>query len=209
MRRSTRKAFARAAVPRHRDAMTNSWTLAALLVSSLALSGCDHPTAPAAAAPAAAAPSAPSPAEVAAHLDTRMAVPLSAKVALEQKEEMRAHLVAVQAIIAAAARNDFPAVAAAAKKIGYSEEEVQMCAQMGAGAPGFTQVAISFHRAADTIADAAKKKDRAAVLAALDATLNRCVGCHAAFKQQIVDDATWARLTAATPPIGGQPAHQP
>lgn len=189
----------------------------ALSLASLALAGCNR-GAPAAEAPAPAAAAAPSPqpaaaaasaVEAAAHLDTRIPVPLLPMMAQHQKQQMRDHLAAVQAIIAAAAKNDFAAVAAATRRIGYSEEEAQECTHMGAGAPGFTQVAISFHRTADTIAEAAKKKDRGAVLAALDATLSRCVGCHAAFKQQIVDEATWARLTGAAAPMPGHAVHQP
>ena len=44
------------------------------------------------------------------------------------------------------------------------------------------------------------KKDRAGVLAALDATLNVCVSCHSAYKQQVVDEATWAKLTSKPAP---------
>jgi hypothetical protein len=29
-----------------------------------------------------------------------------------------------------------------------------------------------------------------------DDLLHRCVGCHATYRQQVVDEATWQRLTA-------------
>jgi mono/diheme cytochrome c family protein len=76
----------------------------------------------------------------------------------------------------------------------------QMCAHFGAAAPGFTDKALEFHRTADTIAAAAKEQDRAAVLKALGATLQTCTGCHATFRQQIVDEATWNRLTGTPAP---------
>jgi len=75
----------------------------------------------------------------------------------------------------------------------------RMCEHMGAAAPGFTEQAVAFHRTADTIAAAANANDADAVLYALDATLQTCTQCHAAFRQQVVDEATWTRLT--TEPI--------
>jgi cytochrome c556 len=62
---------------------------------------------------------------------------------------------------------------------------------MGAAAPGFTEQALGFHAAADRIAVAARERDRARVAAELGATLETCTSCHAAWKQQIVDEATW------------------
>jgi cytochrome c556 len=119
--------------------------------------------------------------------DARTPVPMPPMMAQHQKEQMRAHLSAVQEIVAALAQNDFKGVEAGSKKIGYSDSMAQMCQHMGAGAPGFTDTAIAFHKTADTIGAAARKKDRAAVLSALGATLSTCVGCHATYKQQIVE----------------------
>jgi cytochrome c556 len=127
--------------------------------------------------------------------DTRASLPLTAMMAAHQKANMRDHLAAVQEIVAALAANDMPAVEKAARRIGYSDSMAQMCRHMGAGAPGFTDLALSFHRTADTIAAAAERGDRQAATAALAATLSTCVGCHAAYKQEVVDEATWRRLT--------------
>jgi cytochrome c556 len=66
---------------------------------------------------------------------------------------------------------------------------------MGAAAPGFAAMALTFHHTADTIGDAARRGDRAGVLAALDRTLQTCVGCHSAYRQEVVDEGTWKRLT--------------
>ena len=138
--------------------------------------------------------------DAAAKMDSRTPVPLVPMMAEHQKQQMRNHLAAVQEIVAALAKNDFPRVEEATKKIGYSDSMAQMCTHMGAAAPGFTPTAISFHKTADRIGVAAKKKDRAAVLAALDATLSTCVACHSAYKQQVVDEATWTKLTSMAPP---------
>jgi hypothetical protein len=128
-------------------------------------------------------------------LDTRAPVPLLPMMANHQKQSMREHLTAVQAIVAAAAAEDFGAIAQAASRIGYSEQMGQMCSHVGAGAPGFTEQALAFHHTADTIGDAARAHDLHGVLAALSATLTDCTGCHAAFKQQVV--AELATATAA------------
>jgi hypothetical protein len=128
-------------------------------------------------------------------LDTRTPVPLTAMIGEHQKRNMRDHLAAVHEIVAALAADDLSAVEKAARRIGYSDSMAQMCQHMGAGAPGFTDMALAFHRTADTIAAAAERGDRQAATAALAATLSTCVGCHAAYKQEVVDEATWRRLT--------------
>jgi hypothetical protein len=76
----------------------------------------------------------------------------------------------------------------------------QMCNHMGAGAPGFTEQALAFHHTADKIGAAARKRDMPGVVSALGETLATCTGCHATFKQKVVDEATWASLTGRTSP---------
>ncbi len=153
-------------------------------------------------APPPAASVAPPATARAASLDGRVPLPLLPMMAEHQKEQMRDHLGAVREIVAALAKKDFAAVEEASRKIGYSDPMAQMCTHMGAGASGFTPTAIAFHRTADGIGTAARARDAGAVLAALDATLDRCVACHATYKQEIVDEATWTRLTGAPPPMG-------
>jgi cytochrome c556 len=130
--------------------------------------------------------------------DTRQPLPLPAMMAEHQKQDMRGHLGAVQAIVAAIGHDDMDGVAKAAAGIGYSEAMGQMCEHMGAAAPGFTTMALNFHHTADTIGDAARRGDRAGVLSALDRTLQACVGCHATYRQEVVDEETWKKLTAAS-----------
>ncbi|MBI5495923.1 MAG: hypothetical protein HY904_12940 [Deltaproteobacteria bacterium] len=146
------------------------------------------------------APAAPSPADALDQMDTRTAVPLLPMMANHQKQNMRDHLLAVQEIVAAVAADDFAAIEKAAGRIGYSQQMAQMCTHMGAGAPGFTEQALTFHRTADGIAAAARERNRGRVLVELGATLQTCTGCHAAWKQRVVDDPTWQRLTASAPP---------
>jgi cytochrome c556 len=138
-------------------------------------------------------------------MDQRSPLPLPAMMAEHQKQNMREHLTAIQGIVAAIARDDMDGVAKAASRIGFSEAMGQMCEHMGAAAPGFTERALDFHHTADTIGDAARRGDRPAVLTALDRTLQACVGCHATYRQEIVDETTWQRLTKAAAPSGSSP----
>lgn len=162
----------------------------AFLVAALALAGChaesrDAP-APPASTPAHTAVPAPSARPTLDELDQRRPVPLLPVMAQHQKANMREHLEAVQAVVAAAASGDFDQVAVAAKRMGYSDAMGRMCQHMGAAAPGFTEQALLFHHTADEIVAAATQRDNAAVLAALSKTLRTCTACHAMYKQQLV-----------------------
>jgi len=119
-------------------------------------------------------------------LDPRTPVPLSAAMAIHQKQEMRDHLRAVQEITAALAKDDFDAIATSAARIAWSEPQAQMCKHMGTGALGFAAAGEHFHHTADGIAGAARRHDRAAVAQALGDTLATCVGCHETYRQEIV-----------------------
>jgi cytochrome c556 len=116
-------------------------------------------------------------------------------MAHHQKQSMRDHLVAVQEIVAAVAADDLPSAERAAGRLGSSETMGRMCSHMGAGAPGFTQQALAFHRTADGIVAAAREGNRPQLLSALNATLHACTSCHSAWKQQVVDQTTWERVT--------------
>jgi hypothetical protein len=146
-------------------------------------------------------------AEALDRMDTRSPVPLLPMMASHQKQNMRDHLLAVQQIVAALAADDYPAVERAVGRIGFSEQMGQMCTHMGAAAPGFTEQALTFHHTADRIAAAAKARDRGRVLTEFAATLQTCTACHALWKQQVVDDQTWSRLTATAAPTGHEIPH--
>ena len=160
------------------------WSIVVLLAACQA-SPRHERTAATASAPAPVAP--PTAVEELDRLDERRALPLLPMMANHQKQNMREHLVVVQEVIAATAQRDFAKVALAAGRIGYSETMGRMCEHMGAGAPGFTEQALSFHRSADRIADAARREDSVAVLTALSETLTTCTACHATYKQKLVD----------------------
>jgi hypothetical protein len=146
------------------------------------------------------ASSAPSAAEQLDRIDGRSPVPLLPAMASHQKQSMRDHLAAVQEMVAALSIADFSAVETAAARIGFSATMGQMCTHMGAGAPGFSDQAIEFHHTADRIGAAAREQDSSRVLMALGATLQACTSCHAVWKQQVVDEPTWQRLTASLSP---------
>jgi hypothetical protein len=178
-----------------------SWIRHRAWLALLALVACRSPAAP--------VPPSPPPACAAQasldDLDARVAVPLLPMMANHQKQNMRDHLLAVQEIVLAAGRDDFAGVETAAGRIGFSPRMGQMCTHMGAGAAGFTEQALAFHHTADSIASAARQRDRAAVMAALGKTLQACTGCHEVYRQRVVDDATWTRLTSKAAPAGHRP----
>lgn len=136
-----------------------------------------------------------------AEMDPRKPVPLQPMMAWHQKQNMMEHLQAIQGITKALAEDDWEGVQAASKLIESSPQMAQMCQHMGAGAEGFTELALEFHKRADKIGEAAKIKDTKEVLRATTHTLEACTSCHAAYKQDVVDAATWTKLTGS--------AHQP
>lgn len=143
-------------------------------------------------------PSGCAPLEELAALDTRQSVPLQPMMAWHQKQNMMAHLVVIQRITDALAREDWEGVAAASALIASSPQMQQTCEHMGAGADGFTERALDFHRRADAIGVAARAKDGTAVLQATSHTLEACTSCHATYRQEVVDAATWQARTGAT-----------
>lgn len=148
----------------------------------------------------------PSPYEQLAAMDTRAPVPLQPMMAHHQKQNMMEHLEAIQQIVDGAAREDWAQVKSAAALIETSPQMSQMCTHMGAGAPGFTELALSFHKAADTIAPAAEAADVGAVLSATSATLVVCTQCHATYRQEVVSAETFAARTGSDHQAG---AHAP
>lgn len=138
-----------------------------------------------------------SPHDELATMDGRIPVPMPPRMANHHRQQMREHLEAVQAIVAALATDDFPAVRTAAEPISASSSNAHQCEMMGRGADGFTEQALRFHETANGIVAAADAKDRAAVLSAVSETIAVCTGCHAAFRQEIVTWEVWKARTAA------------
>lgn len=133
-----------------------------------------------------------------AAMDGRTPVPLQPMMAWHQKQNMMEHLVAIQRITGALASDDWDAVSKASKTIESSPQMQQMCQHMGAGAEGFTELALEFHKRADAIGVAAKAKDKNAALKATSHTLEACTSCHATFRQEVVDAATWESRTGSS-----------
>ncbi|MFT5359349.1 MAG: hypothetical protein ACI9KE_006592 [Polyangiales bacterium] len=174
---------------------------ASLLATMLiACNGSPEPSAnPAQAAPEVIAPEAAASDPVAelAALDGRQPVPLQPMMAWHQKQNMMEHLVAIQRITSGLSEENWEEIASAATRIGTSPQMQQMCQHMGAGAPGFTDMALDFHRRADSIGEAARAQDSAAVLSATAHTLQACTTCHATFRQEVLDLDTWQQRTGS------------
>ena len=145
-----------------RTQLRRSCLVASVALASTLVSGCQqfscksgkHPSA----LPAKAVLTSPRPP---AGEDPRLPLPLLPRMAEHQLENMRDHLATIQKIMDALSQGDFPAVARASARIGYNEQMGQMCERMGAGAPGFNEMGLAFHRTADTIGVAARQNDAA------------------------------------------------
>jgi len=170
------------------------------------------PTAPAEAIPPAGtahviADDASSAAVELAALDERRPVPLQPMMAWHQKQNMMQHLVAIQRITGGLASQDWEEVASASALIETSPAMQRMCEHMGAGAEGFSELGLNFHQRADAIGEAARAHDGPGVLRAMSDTLQACTGCHATYRQDVVDAETWQLRTGAThQPVEG-PGH--
>jgi hypothetical protein len=181
-----------------------------LLALAIVVAGCDsQPSAPAtttATAPAtasAALTATSSPIDELHAMDERQPVPLQPMMAWHQKQNMMEHLVAIQRITAGLAEEDWEEVEKASALIETSPQMQQMCQHMGAGAPGFTEMALEFHSRADAIGEAARAKDATAALRATSKTLESCTGCHAVYRQEVVSAQAWHERTgsAHVPPM--------
>lgn len=119
-------------------------------------------------------------------LDHRRPVPLQPRMAWHQKQNMMDHLVVIQEITTALPERDWDAISASSSRFASSPGMARTCEHMGAGADGFTQLALDFHERADKIRDAARSQDADQVLRAMAQTLEACTTCHATFRQEIV-----------------------
>lgn len=98
-------------------------------------------------------------------------------------DEMRALLAGSQLIVAALARDDMPAVAAAARPLGMGMAR-KAENHLGAALPrDFMRQGMAVHQDFDRIADDAEtRKDPRLTLRQLGETMGRCVACHASFR---------------------------
>jgi len=97
-------------------------------------------------------------------------------------KEMRDLLAAVQAIVAAATRDDPVAIAAAARPLGMQAAQHVEVALEAKLPMDFLKRGRDLHQDFDRIADdAERRKDTRRSLVLLGETLNKCVACHAAY----------------------------
>jgi cytochrome c556 len=96
---------------------------------------------------------------------------------------MRDFLVALQGVTDGLAREDFGAVAAAARKVGAGTEGGRMPAAIAKKLPPeFRQLARATHDGFDALAADAARRDGRHTLAQAAALMQRCNACHAAFR---------------------------
>jgi cytochrome c556 len=113
----------------------------------------------------------------------RAVVPLTPEEREHVLGEMRDFLVALQGVTDGLARDDFGAVAAAARKVGAGSEAGRMPPAIAKKLPPeFRQLAKATHDGFDTLAADASRRDARHSLAQASALMQRCNACHAAFR---------------------------
>ena len=114
--------------------------------------------------------------------DGRIPLDLPPRMRMHQLANMRSHLEAVQAIVAAIAEGDFDSAADTAHaKLGMTKEMRMMCNMFEND--DFKRLGLSFHESADKLADTLRTGDATGSLRALKVTMGYCVACHATFRQ--------------------------
>jgi len=114
----------------------------------------------------------------------RAVVPLTPDEREHVLGEMRDFLTALQGVTDGLARDDFGAVAAAARKVGAGSEAGRMPPAIAKKLPPeFRQLARATHDGFDSLAtDAVGRRDTRHTLAQTSALMQRCNACHAAFR---------------------------
>jgi hypothetical protein len=113
----------------------------------------------------------------------RAVVPLAPEEREHVLGEMRDFLVALQGVTDGLARDDFGAVAVAARKVGAGSEAGRMPPAIAKKLPPeFRQLAKATHDGFDTLAVDASRRDARHSLAQASALMQRCNACHAAFR---------------------------
>jgi len=120
--------------------------------------------------------------------DSRQHVEFPAPMREHTLANMRDHLMALQEINLALARNDFEKAAGVAEqRLGMSSLEAHGAAHMAGFMPKpMQEIGTQMHRAASRFAveaqDASASNDLKPALAALGAVMQQCVACHAAYR---------------------------
>ena len=119
-------------------------------------------------------------------VDSREPVKMTKEMAEHQLKNMRDHLEVITAIVDAMADKNFEEMRKESVRLASSPEMKKMCNNMGKATPGFTEMGLALHSAADGLVHAAKKKNYDKFVKNLGATLHTCTSCHSSFKQEIV-----------------------
>ncbi len=119
--------------------------------------------------------------------DSRQAVPLGPPAQAHFLREMRAMLAVTQQVLAAALRDDMPAVARAARRMGMAAQRDVPAEIVRSMPPAMRRLGRATHQGFDRLAlDAEQLGDRGQVLESLAALMERCVACHAAYRLERV-----------------------
>jgi hypothetical protein len=114
--------------------------------------------------------------------DGRISLGLPPEMRQRQLKNMRAHLVAVQAIVGLIGEEKFEDASEIARsKLGLTEEMQKMCNMFPNN--DFRELGLAFHKSGDDLANVLKTKNTKESLSALHNTLGYCTRCHAAFQQ--------------------------
>ena len=116
-------------------------------------------------------------------MDERTSLNLAPQMKLQQLQNMRSHVAAVQSIVGNLANGEYDLAAETAhSKLGLTEQMKMMCEHMSDN-QDFSKLAMAFHRSGDDLGETLKTKDMKKSLQALQTTMNYCVQCHATFRQ--------------------------
>ncbi len=114
--------------------------------------------------------------------DSRISLGLSPQRKQHQLANMRSHVRAVQTIVGLMAQDKYDQASRVAHtELGLTDEMKKMCMMFNNA--DFVKLGLAFHQSADKLAETLKTKDAKKSLAALHATMNYCVQCHATFRQ--------------------------
>jgi hypothetical protein len=99
---------------------------------------------------------------------------------------MREHLEAIEAIVAALAREDFTRAATLAnEELGFPKHHVAMQREEGDTFPAaYHELAMAHHKAAEDLGAVIPTNDLTQILPHLEQTIHACVECHRVFRLQ-------------------------
>jgi Cytochrome C' len=100
------------------------------------------------------------------------------------KATMREHLVVLEAIVSALARQDYNTAASVAHlELGFPKHHDAMLREGGASLPKhYQELAMAHHQAAEELAGAIAAKQMAPILRQLSKTIQACTACHNAYR---------------------------